>query len=182
MARFDREVRDAASSLDRLTHLVSSLSELAAQLREERDPDATGALRHTARFEELVHDKRVALTRLSSEGHKRYERAQLLSKVQQDIADFDDRADLRYATKEQDAISKAIAGVDSILATQARAGEKLSAQRQLFESIGNRTVQVADQIPFIRDVIKRIDAKRRREAVLLGILIGFLMFIVFLFW
>lgn len=182
MSRFEREARDAGAALDRLSHLVSSLAELSAQMQEERDVEAANAAARTARFEEVVHDKRTALTRLTVEAHTRYDRAQLLSKVKTEIKEFDERADLRYATQEQDSISKATAGIESILTTQARSGEKLTMQRQMFESVGNKTVALADQIPFIRDVIKRIDAKRRRESVLLAILIGFLMFLVFLFW
>lgn len=182
LARFERELKDATSSLDRFATVVTSLSELSGQMLDENDPEAQAAARHTARFEEIAQDKRVAINRLGQEARKRFERGQLLSRVQTDIAAFDEKSDLRTATQEQDAIRKATLGVESILATQARAGEKLSAQRQMFNRIGDKALQVGDQIPFIRDVLKRIDQKRRREYLLLGLLIGFLMFIAFLFW
>lgn len=183
LARFEREVKETSSSLDRFSTVVASLSELSSQMLEEnRDADAQNAARHTSRFEEIVQDKKVALNRLSTEARKRYERGQLMNRVQQEIQVFDEKAELRTASKEQDAIRKATLGVESILATQARAGEKLSAQRQMFNKIGDRALQIGDQIPFIRDVLKRIDQKRRREYLLLAVLIGFLMFVAFLFW
>lgn len=182
LARFERELKEATGSLDRFTTVVSSLSELSGQMRDERDPEAQNAARHTSRFEEIVQDKRTELNRLGQEARKRYERGQLLSRVQNEIAAFDEKSELRTATKEQEAIRRATQGVESILATQARAGEKLSAQRQMFNKIGDRALQIGDQIPFIRDVLKRIDQKRRREYVILAVLIGFLMFVAFFFW
>ena len=182
LARFERELKETSNNLDRFTTVVSSLSELSGQMLDEGDPEAQNAARHTSRFEEIVHDKRTELNRLGQEARKRYERGQLLSRVQNEIAAFDEKSDLRTATKEQEAIRRATHGVESILATQARAGEKLSAQRQMFNKIGDKALQLGDQIPFIRDVLKRIDQKRRREYLLLAVLIGFLLFVSFLFW
>jgi Golgi SNAP receptor complex protein 1 len=182
LARFDREAREAATTSERFGSVVASLAELAGQLRDENDTEAGNASRHTARFEEVAQDKRVALARLAADARRRHERAQLMSRVQNDIDSFNEHSDVRVATQEQEALQRTTHNVATILETQARAGEKLTLQRQMFNQIGDRTLQLADQIPFIRDVVGRIDSKRRREAVLLSILIGFLMFLVFLFW
>ena len=182
MARVERDAKDIGAALDRLANVVGSLAEMSAQLREEGDAEAANVARHTARFDEVLLDKRVALQRLAQDARRRHERGQLLNRVHSEIAEFDGRADLRTASAETEAIRRSLHGVESVLATQARAGEKLTAQRQMFNQIGDKALQVADQIPYVRDLLKRIDAKRRREAVMLAVLIGVLMFIAFLFW
>lgn len=138
--------------------------------------------RATQRFEDVCTEKSVTLRRLLNEARKRKERSELLRNVHTEIAIFDESADMRHLANENESLRHTQRQTRQLLEQADANRAKLRAQREMFEKIGGRAVAIAEQVPVIKDLLKRIDSKRQREAVVVGSCIGLCFLLVFIFW
>lgn len=135
-------------------------------------------------FESSIGEKQISLRRMDQEAQRRKEKISLLSKVQTsiDIYGRGDATEMRHLAAEQESLQYTQKQTREILEQAAINREKLSSQRARFNAMGDKLTQLAEQIPIIKDLLKRIDAKRRKDAVVLATVIAICLFLTFLFW
>jgi Golgi SNAP receptor complex protein 1 len=206
--RLTQEAAAVASLSDRLEAAVGNLVELQGRMREtcvvsvspSSDAVAAGgdtqalmaavqaATRHTRRFEDIVADKRQAVARLRTDVQRavgagpRNEREALMSRVRTEVTAFESDPELRHLVQEQDSLRKSQALARQALEEGQRAHNRMQTQREMFDRIGSTALAIAEQAPVVKQVLGRIDSKRRREAVVLAGVAGFLLFVTFLLW
>jgi len=167
-----------------LQAVVQSMKDVATQLSvgPTVDAQASAMLHHTARYEALVAEKHQVIRRLSNDLKKRLERQKLMANVKVAVSAPGDDSEMRNLAKEQDSLMHTGRRLNEILSNAELSRDRLRAQRQRFESMTDRVVGIAERVPFINSVLKRIDQKRRRDAVILGIVVAICLILVILFW
>ena len=187
--RFDEARNDLDHHIRKMYSVVLSMSEVVQQIiptsggGAPSHQDVAAMQKHTGRFEEIVLEKQRLLRRLQQDFAKRKERALLLSKVQHDIGlHQEENESIRHLATEQDSLRHTQRRLNDILSQADMTREKLRAQRQTFNNVADKAVQIAERIPFINGLLKRIDAKRRRDAVVVAVVIAVCLFLIFLFW
>jgi Golgi SNAP receptor complex protein 1 len=184
-AALERAQETALSSVRHLQTVVKSMSDLVTTMRREggTDPAELATMsKHTQRFDEVVLDKSTTIRRLMIDARRRREKAELLTKVHTQIAVHDDETDTRHLTSEQESLRHTQRRTRELLEQAAENRAKLREQRNMFTGIGDKALGIAEQVPVVKDLLKRIDAKRRREAVILAIIIALCFVMVFMFW
>lgn len=189
--RFEEASKDLDQHIRKMHSVVLSMSEVVNQLLPTSGGSGTGPSpqdisamqKHTGRFEEIVLEKQRLLRRLQQDFLKRKERAQLLTRVQADInMHHEENEAIRHLATEQDSLRHTQRRLNEVLSQADMTREKLRAQRQTFNNVADKAVQIAERIPFINGLLKRIDAKRRRDAVVVAVVVAVCLFLIFLFW
>ena len=178
--RFDAAHDDAEQRLRKMQTIVQSMQDVARGMPS--GPEANAMQKHTQRFDEMIQEKQKVMKRLAGDLKRRRERHELLSKVQSEINVYNESSEVRQLSSEQDSLRYTQRRLNDILANADISREKLRAQRQMLTDMGDKAVQIVEKVPFLNGVLKRIDAKRRREVVLVGGLMSFLMMLVVVFW
>jgi len=183
-ADFSRAHEQAQVELNELTSVIRSMSDVVSSQMTQAGPETeVGAMhRATQRLEDVGQDKQTALKRVLMEARKRKERAELLHNVHTEIAIHDESEEMRHLANEQDSLRHTQRQTRTLLEQAEANRDKLRQQREMFNRIGDNALSIAEQVPVIKDLLKRIDAKRRREAVVLAIVIAICLLLVILFW
>ena len=183
-AEFSRAYDAAQVELNELTSVIRSMSDVVSSQMTQNGPDnEVGAMhRATQRLEDVAQDKQASLKRVSMEARKRKERAELLHNVHTEIAIHDESEEMRHLANEQDSLRHTQRQTRTLLEQAEANRDKLRQQREMFNRIGDNALAVAEQVPVIKDLLKRIDSKRRREAVILAIVIAICLLLVIVFW
>lgn len=172
--RFDATARQAEDGLRHLEHIVLSMNEATR--------GNLGATKHAERYHSILAEKRSLLNRIISDFRRRRERMELLPTVAVEVHQYEQDAGTRLLMEEQAAIHHAHGRVSQIIEQGTSAQSRLMSQRDRFHSVSNQLVQIMERVPLIQSVLRRIDARRRREVVVLGTLMSVMMFMVVLFW
>lgn len=182
--KFQTAANEAASVLNRMKHIVSQLHDAATQQRLGGGSSATAAVNtaHAQRFESSLGEKQLCLNRLTSESKKRHERFALAAKVQTEINIYRESSEMRHLAGEHDSLTHTQRQTRAILEQAEISRQKLSSQRARFMAMADGLTNIAEQIPIVKDVLKRIDSKRRRDVVILAVVIALCLFMIFLFW
>lgn len=88
----------------------------------------------------------------------------------------DNRMDLLM--KENDSIRKSKQGIDDAMELGIATQEKMLQQRAYILGAAGRLQSIIEQVPIVGSLAGKIEVKRQRDRLILGGLIGFLMFVV----
>ena len=88
----------------------------------------------------------------------------------------DNRMDLLM--KENDSIRKSKQGIDDAMELGIATQEKMLQQRAYMVGATSRLQSVIEQVPLVGTLAGKIEVKRQRDRLILGGLIGFLMFVI----
>jgi golgi SNAP receptor complex member 1 len=174
----------AQVELNELTSVIRSMTDVVNSQMTQGGPESEVSAMHraTQRLEDVAHDKQLALKRVSMEARKRKERAELLHNVHTEIAIHDESEEMRHLANEQDSLRHTQRQTRTLLEQAENNRAKIRQQSEMFNRIGDNALAIAEQVPVIKDLLKRIDSKRRREAVILAIVIAICLLLVIVFW
>ncbi|ORC91381.1 golgi SNARE protein-like [Trypanosoma theileri] len=179
---FDRQRAELEAALLRFESIVDAMAEVARGL-----PPASAAHTHTDRFQRLVAEKRRAVQRVVADFRRRREWAELMPAVAGTLAGAGgggaggSHDGVRLLVEEQSALRHTQRRVQQILQQAEESREGLRGQRERFMRMEDRVLQIAERVPVIKSVLGRIDSRRRREAVVLGAIVGICLFITVFF-
>ena len=105
-----------------------------------------------------------------------------MQKVHSEITVYEESAELRRLAAEQDSLRHTHRRTEELLQSAEMTSQKLREQRSLFGTIGNKAVNIIEQVPIINSVLRKIDAKRRREAIVVAIVIVLCLILIVVFW
>ncbi|EAN88325.1 putative Golgi SNAP receptor complex member 1 [Trypanosoma cruzi] len=174
---FDRKRSDVEMALQQFESLLETMAETARAL-----PPESTAHSHTERFLQLAAEKRRAVTRLTADFKRRREWAELLPSVTHDLEAHREGEGVRFLMEEQDSLRHTQRRLNNILSQAESSRDQLRGQRDAFARMEDRLVQIALRVPVLKRVLGRISSKRRRDALVLGVVIGICMLLMILFW
>ncbi|KAG5490559.1 hypothetical protein JKF63_00679 [Porcisia hertigi] len=174
---------DVGELLRRLELTVMSMEEACSEFGP-----TSAAARHTDRFRGVLAEKQQARRRLALVYRQRKERYELAAsrlsgaaRRHVGSADDDTSGGVRILMDEQAAIQHTLNRVNGLLEQAGGTRNRLLLQRERFNDIGDKLLHIAERIPFLQNVLHRIDVHRRRETVVLGTVMSSLLFIFFFF-
>jgi golgi SNAP receptor complex member 1 len=179
-SRFHALTQELNEQIQQMQRAVLSMHDASRSMPPTTETAAM--LKHTQRFDDIVAEKFAIVRRLGVDFQKRRERSQLLGKVKQEIESYRESEEFRHLSSENESLRHTQRRLNDILSQADLTRDKLHQQRQTFVGMADKVVTIAEKVPFINGLLKKIDAKRRREVVILASLTAFLMFLVFLFW
>lgn len=180
-----RTLAEVQRQFDELRAAVeANMRHYERQLQAMTDASAGNltSIRHTERFQGLCHEKKRNLQRIGTDFKRRREHLELLPSVAVDLKNYEDEAGTRLLMEEQNAIRHTHGRVTNIIEQASMTQARLQNQRERFVSMGDRLVQIAERIPVIQQVLKRIDARRRLQVVVLGSVLSLCLLLTALFW
>ncbi|RNF09527.1 golgi family SNARE protein [Trypanosoma rangeli] len=174
---FDRQRNEVETSLQRFESLLETMADTARAL-----PLESTAQSHTERFLQLAADKRRTVARLVADFKRRREWVELMPSVTNDLETHREGEGVRFLIEEQESLRHTQRRLNTILTQVDTSREQLRGQRDAFTRMEDRAMQIALRVPLIKKVLGRIDSRRRREALILGGVIGVCMLLVIFFW
>ncbi|RNF23784.1 golgi family SNARE protein [Trypanosoma conorhini] len=174
---FDRQRNEVEMSLQRFESLLVTMADTARAL-----PPESTAQSHTERFLQLAAEKRRTVARLTADFKRRREWAELMPGVTNDLETHREGEGVRFLMEEQDSLRHTQRRLNNILNQADESREQLRGQRDAFTRMEDRAMRIALRVPLIKKVLGRIDSRRRREAVILGGVIGACVLLVIFFW
>lgn len=182
--KFETTQKQATDAVQKMQAYVSSMGDIVKRLHQcgEPVPQLTNMGQFTQRFEDLCAEKSQVIRHLSREFAKRREQAELLTRVHTTISIHKESEEMRHLAGERDSINHSRRKVAGLLDQAALNRERLEAQRQRFMAITDNLVTIAERVPFINNILKKIDAKRRRNAVVLGFVIAVCLILTIIFY
>ncbi|KPI87283.1 golgi SNARE protein-like protein [Leptomonas seymouri] len=176
----DREIDE---SLRRFEQTIASMEDLCRELGP-----TSAAARHTERFHGLLTEKQSTRQRLAIDFRQRKDRFELAASRRAGDArrrgngeDENASAGVRILMDEQASIQHSLSRVNGLMEQAEGTRDRLRMQRERFNDMGDKLVLIAERIPFVQNVLRRIDARRRREVVVMGSVMSSLMFLFVFF-
>lgn len=174
--QFDTLRREIDGSLQRFDRVLVSMSDICRDL-----PASSPAAKHTERFQGLYQEKRQTLQRIELNFRQRRERLELMPSINKDLKQYHEDAGVRTLMDEQETIRHTQVRVNQILEQGASTHSRLLSQRERFNNIGDKLVQIVERVPMIQNVLHRIDVRRRREVVVLGAVVALCLLLTMVF-
>lgn len=182
--KFDATLKQANEAVLKMQAYVGSMNDIIKRL--SASGEATSQLmsmnQFTQRFDDLCAEKNQVIRHLTREFTKKREHAELLNKVHTTITIHKESEEMRHLAGERDSINYTRRKVAGLLDTAATNRERLESQRQRFLAISDNLVTILERVPFINNILKKIDAKRRRNAVILAFVIAVCLVLTILFY
>ncbi|KAF9454178.1 V-snare-domain-containing protein, partial [Macrolepiota fuliginosa MF-IS2] len=160
----EQELEDLLSKLEEINEQLSTLAS---------DPETLSAsmLRTIQRHREIFQDSSRELNRTKTNVHAALDKANLLTGVRNDIDAYKSTAaDLLLA--ERGRVDNSHRMTDDILAQAYETRSEFSRQRTTLANMNTRMVGVLHKMPGINNVVSMIKSRRRRDSIILGLLIG----------
>ncbi|KAL4782993.1 hypothetical protein BJX76DRAFT_331222 [Aspergillus varians] len=181
---------EEARNETQIKDILEKREALIAQLARLLDSEATltsSALKQNnlSRHREILTEHKRELSRLKSGISESRDRANLLSNVRSDIDAYRSSnpaaAEAEYMLEERRRIDESHGVIDGVLSQAYAINENFGIQRETISSINRRIVGAASQVPGVNALIGKIGNKRRRDALILGALIGVCILMLLLF-
>jgi len=180
----DSEIRLEQQIQDVLRKRDTAITSLSRTLESESAVSSSAAkLQNLVRHKEVLTEHSKEFQRLKNNLHSARERASLLSNVRNDIDQFHSaaREDAEYLLNERNRLDNSHNMADNVLSQAYAINQSFADQRAMLGNINRRVVHAASQIPGINTIISKINTRKKRDSIVLAVLISFclLMFIYF---
>lgn len=134
------------------------------------------------RLQSLVADKSSTVQQLERDFKQRVKEIELLPSIHRDMKAFEENAEFRLMLEEQHSLRATHQRVQNILDQAEGTQRMLREQRERFGHAADGLVKLLERVPVIKRTLGRVNQRRRREMVVLGVVMGFCFFLVILFW
>lgn len=178
--RFNQTSEEVQKNIRQMQSIVSSMTDVIRdlQVQQAQVKDLPTMIKHTQRFEGLVSEKNQVVRYLTREFNKKREKGDLLNKVHTAIEMHKENQDLEMLSKERESLAVSRKNVSNLLENASMNRARLEQQRQRFLAITDKVVTILERVPFVSSVLRKIDAKRRRDVVILGMVVAICLFII----
>jgi len=169
--------RDLELELDDLLEKLEETNEQLSALANEPDTLSTSMLRAIQRHAELFQDNARELKRTKTSVKNALDHANLLSGVRNDIDAYkSSAADSLLA--ERGRIDSSHRMTDEILEQAYETRADFGRQRTALAGINSRMKSVLDTMPGINNLVNMIKSRRRRDTIIIGVVIGVCIIII----
>ncbi|RXW24028.1 hypothetical protein EST38_g1807 [Candolleomyces aberdarensis] len=169
--------KDLELELDDLSTKLQEINDQLGELASKPELLSTSMLRAIQRHRELHQDNVRELKRSKGNVKSALDQATLLSGVRNDIDAYkSSAADSLLA--ERGRIDSSHRMTDDIIDQAYETRAEFSRQRTSLAGINTRIVQVMNTMPGINNLIGMIKSRRRRDAIIMGVVIGVCMILL----
>ncbi|KJE96452.1 vesicle transport V-SNARE protein [Capsaspora owczarzaki ATCC 30864] len=144
------------------------------------------ALVHTLqRHRDILTDYTQEFRKTKSTLLANRERDDLLNSVRRDISSFKASSGLQrrsdYFAKENEHLMNSQRVADDAIGIAINAKESMAQQRSTFQNINNRMGNVFNRFPQLNNLMQKINLRKRRDAIILGLVIAACLIFLLLF-
>ncbi|KAI3622793.1 vesicle transport v-snare protein [Moniliophthora roreri] len=174
--------KDIEIELDELLEKLEETNEQLAALSNNLDTLSPSMLRAVQRHRELFQDNSRELKRTKANVQNALDQANLLSGVRNDIDAYkSSAADALLA--ERGRIDSSHRMTDELLEQAYETRTEFNRQRSSLAGINTRMTNVLNSMPGINNIVAMIKSRRRRDSIIMGVVIGLCMiFILSYLW
>jgi len=174
----------ADSRLEELQEELGDLLAKLGQVNEDMSGFAEGvgagqsaAIHHTLqRHTEILQDYRQEFKKTASNIAAIVEREDLLNSVQADISDFRENGKRGQAMdslqREMEHTRNSERLLDEQISLALDTRESLFSQREVLKAVQTKLNDITNKFPMINNLVQRINFRKRRDTVILGLVIG----------
>eukprot|EP01028_Stygiella_incarcerata_P000332 TRINITY_DN10373_c0_g1_i4.p1 TRINITY_DN10373_c0_g1~~TRINITY_DN10373_c0_g1_i4.p1 ORF type:complete len:267 (+),score=60.78 TRINITY_DN10373_c0_g1_i4:595-1395(+) len=177
--------RECDGSAEKLTQLLTDLGDLVESM--EGCAGTGGPIMHALqRHKEILHDYTQEFRRYQANIAAEREHADLISSVRKDISKYRESAGIDSRTdhllRERNAIHETDRMLTDVIGQAITARDTLGDQRKVFEGAHGKATGIAASFPFINNLIGKIKTKKRRDMIILSIVIAVCLMITILWY
>ncbi|KAI5808809.1 snare region anchored in the vesicle membrane C-terminus-domain-containing protein [Peziza echinospora] len=180
----DEEIQLEAQIQDLLSRRETTIAALAHALETTPSASTSAAkLQILVRHREVLQDHTKDFQRIKNHIHSTRERSNLLSSVRNDISQFhsSNREDSEFLLDERRRLDNSHNMTDSVLSQAYAINESFVSQRAMLGNINKRVMHAAGQIPGINTIISKINTRKKRDSIILAIVISACLMMVLYF-
>ncbi|KAL0576711.1 protein transport protein gos1 [Marasmius crinis-equi] len=164
--------KDLEIELDELLEKLEETNEQLSALSNDPDVLSPSMLRAIQRHRELFQDNSRELKRTKANVKNALDQANLLSGVRNDIDAYKSSA-ADSLLGERGRIDSSHRMTDELLEQAHETRAEFSRQRASLAGINTRMASVLSSMPGINNVVAMIKSRRRRDSIIMGVVIGF---------
>ncbi|OSD06214.1 V-snare-domain-containing protein [Trametes coccinea BRFM310] len=173
--------RDLENEVDELLEKLQEINDqLSALANDVENPPSQSMLRAIQRHREVYLDYARELRRTKANVKTALDQANLLSGVRNDIDAYKSSA-ADALLSERGHIDNSHQMTDDMLAQAYETRAEFARQRSTISGINARMQGVLSSMPGINNLLGMIKTRRRRDAVIIGCLIGLCMVLLFMY-
>ncbi|KAK0246423.1 hypothetical protein EDD85DRAFT_56716 [Armillaria nabsnona] len=169
--------KDLELEVDDLLEKLEEMNEKLGALANEPDIVSQSMLRAIQRHRELYQDNVREVKRTKASVKQAMEQANLLSGVRNDIDAYkSSAADSLLA--ERGRIDGSHRMTDDMIEQAYETRSEFARQRSSLAGINTRMINVINTMPGINNVVSMIKSRRRRDSIILGVVIGICIILI----
>ncbi|KAK0167260.1 hypothetical protein PV327_004683 [Microctonus hyperodae] len=171
-------------------NMTSEIESLLAKLLDVNERmsgiQANGAaMLHTMqRHKEILKDYKLEFNKIQNNFTSRKDREDLLGSVRKDIDNYKSGSGLNRRDmylKENQHIHNSDRLINDQISIAMETRDHLVTQRQAFKKIQTRFNDISNRFPAVNSLLQRINLRKRRDSLILGLVIGFCTFLMLLY-
>lgn len=181
----DHMIESTASEIGTLLTKLSDTNDKMSDIMAEGGKDAA-AIHTLQRHKEILDDYKKELSKTMSNIQSRKDREQLLHSVRKDIDSYKNsstglnrRMDLYLKENEHIKMSDRLVSDQINIAMDTR--EHLTSQRLNLKRLHTRMHDISSKFPLLNSLMTRITMRKRRDSVILGLVVGGCTFLLLLY-
>lgn len=170
-----------SNSKNKIESLLSELSSSISALQRLVDANGTPSKQQQlARHRDELRRHRTDFQRLSSQIESQRQRANLMQDVREDIAAANASANNEedYMMDERRRVEQSHSVVDGLISQVLSTRDEMFRQRGVLDNAAGSLERSLSTVPGINTLLAKIDARHRRQAIILTIVVTFCMVIL----
>lgn len=171
----DFAFESVSSEIQQLLSKLSEVNQMMTEVSMSQAPSA--ALQHTLqRHHDILHDYTNEFQKTKSHLQSKKEREDLLGSVRRDIDAHKNDSGRNRRTelylKENEHLRSSDRLVDDQISIAIETKEHIVNQRTALKRMQTRVNDLASRFPLINNVVQRINLRKRRDAIIIGVVIA----------
>ncbi|CAO1623153.1 unnamed protein product [Sympodiomycopsis kandeliae] len=168
---------------DLLSQLSESISSLSQLLDDPELPPSTVQLHAVQRHRDVLNDFERDFRRCRNNVRHAIDRYELVGRVRDDIESYkaSHASDQEALLAERGRLDNSHSMIDGTLEQAYATLTDFQQQRQILSNVSNRMNSTLSQIPALNGVMTMIGRRRRRDSVIMGIIIGTLTLLLLMY-
>ncbi|BFZ60150.1 protein transport protein gos1 [Saitoella coloradoensis] len=189
LAQSSGQTSDDEALESKLTTILQERQEVINTLSRLLDMDtaanSTTKVHQLQRHREILAEHNKEFHRIKDNIEQTRNHSDLLSSVRRDIKQYKDAtgladAEAGYMLQERGRIDNSHRMADSVLAQAYETREEFARQKAALKRIQSRITETAMQIPGLNTLISKINTRRKRDSLIIALLISFCVFGLFM--
>ncbi|XP_060829249.1 Golgi SNAP receptor complex member 1 isoform X2 [Bombus pascuorum] len=165
-----------ASEIEALLAKLFSINERMSKLQ----PNGAAMLHTMQRHKDILKDYKLEFNKIRNNFDARRDREDLLGSVRKEI-DVSGLNRREMYMKENQHIHNSDHLLNDQISIAMETRDHLMTQRQTFKRIQTRLNDISNRFPAVNSLVQRINLRKRRDSLIVGLIIGFCTFLMLLY-
>ncbi|XP_066601066.1 Golgi SNAP receptor complex member 1 [Prorops nasuta] len=173
---FDNMALEIETLLSKLLTVNDKMSEL--------QPNGAAMLHTMQRHKEILKDYKLEFNKIRNNFAARKDREDLLGNVRKEIDNYKSASGLNRREmylKENQHLHNSERLINDQISIAMESKDHLMTQRHTFKRIQTRFNDISNRFPAVNSLLQRINLRKRRDSLILGVIVGFCTFLILLY-